>query len=179
VPLSDILLSARRNFCCQMPSMMRITAAPEGPSRSWDLIRIRFRTSGLSKWTGSSGMPTSCSRRHINLMRVFRLWKLPGVVLCSSRYALEEARSNLIDEIQQKRLSELADRLQLFESPDHGVAPQIKLPEKDGPLLLAAREARAAYLLTGDSKYFGAYFGKKVIGIVIMLPAAYLQLPIR
>jgi uncharacterized protein len=111
--------------------------------------------------------------------RVFRLWKLDDVVLCSSRYALEEARSNLVEEIQRQRLSKLADRLQLFEAPERALAPQIKLPEKDVPILLAAQEARADYLLTGDSKHFGAYLGKKVIGVVIMLPAAYLRLPTR
>jgi uncharacterized protein len=107
--------------------------------------------------------------------RVSRLWKLDDVALCSSRYALEEARSNLVDEIQRERLPKLAEGLQLFEAPDGMLPPQVKLPEKDVPILLAAQEARADYLLTGDSKHFNTYFGKKVMGVVIMLPGAYLQ----
>jgi uncharacterized protein len=108
--------------------------------------------------------------------RMLRLWKLDDVALCSSRYAVEEARSNLVDEIQQERLSKLAKGLLLFDAPDHALPPQVKLPEKDVPILLAAQEAGANYLLTGDSKHFSAYFGKKIIGVVIMPPGAYLQL---
>jgi len=35
-------------------------------------------------------------------------WKLKSVVLCSSRYAVEEARINLDEEAQRRRLDELS-----------------------------------------------------------------------
>jgi uncharacterized protein len=108
--------------------------------------------------------------------RVFRLWKLQRVLLCTSRFALEEARSNLADEICQRRLIELSAVLHFFEAGERVLPPQITLPDKDAPIFLAALEAKAEYLLTGDFKHFGAYFGKKMMGITIMFPAAYLQL---
>jgi hypothetical protein len=47
---------------------------------------------------------------------LLRLWKLRSVVLCSSRYALEEARANLSAESQHTRLAELSMPLELFEA---------------------------------------------------------------
>ena len=49
---------------------------------------------------------------------LLQLWKLRGAILCSSRYALEEARINSIEEAQKRRLSRLARNLQLFDPPD-------------------------------------------------------------
>jgi len=105
-----------------------------------------------------------------------RLWKLTNVVLCSSRYALGEARANLLDEAQHRRLAQLADGLQFFEAPE-GLLPRgIALPEKDAPILLAAVAARAHYLLTGDLRHFGAYFGKRIEGVTIVSPAQYFRI---
>jgi predicted nucleic acid-binding protein len=105
--------------------------------------------------------------------RVLRLWKLTDVMLCTSRYALEEARYNLDEEPQRRRLSDLAVRFQFFEGARHQLPPAISLPEKDMPVLLAAIEARARYLLTGDVRHFGAYFGRRVSGVTIVSPAQY------
>jgi len=44
------------------------------------------------------------------------------------------------------------------------------------PILLAAIEARADYLLTGDFRHFGPYFGKKIEGVTIISPAQYFKL---
>src|ERR1700692_2717153 len=41
---------------------------------------------------------------------------------------------------------------------------------KDVPIILAAIEARATRLLTGDVRHFGPYFGKNVGGVQISLP---------
>jgi len=87
--------------------------------------------------------------------RLLALWKLKNVVLCSSRYALEEARINLDDEGQRRRLLGLSSDLQLFEAADHKLPREISLPEKDVPILLAAITAEANYLLTGDIRHFG------------------------
>jgi uncharacterized protein len=108
--------------------------------------------------------------------RVRRLWKLEGVTLCSSRYALEEARINLTGDDQWSSLSELASVVQFYESLSRTVPRGITLPEKDEPILLAAMEARADYLLTGDFQHFGRYLGKKIEGILIATPAQYLRI---
>ena len=47
------------------------------------------------------------------------LWKLKRVVLCSSRYALEEARINLDEESQRVLLNRLSASLSLFDAQGH------------------------------------------------------------
>jgi hypothetical protein len=53
------------------------------------------------------------------------------------------------------------------------------LPEKDVPILLAALEAKMDYLLTGDIRHFGPYFGKKIAGVTVVFPGQYLKLSNR
>jgi uncharacterized protein len=106
---------------------------------------------------------------------LLQLWDLDDTVLSSSHYAVEEARFNLTDEGQRSRLSELSTALQLFSAAPRALPRGIALPEKDVPILLAAIEAGATQLLTGDIRHFGSYFGKKIEGIQIMLPAEYLR----
>jgi uncharacterized protein len=108
--------------------------------------------------------------------RVQRLWTLADVVLCSSRYAVEEARVNLADEVQRQRLSELTESLQFFDVGSRELPKSIDLPDKDAPILVAAIEARATYLLTGDVRHFGQYFGKRIENVEILSPAQYFKL---
>jgi uncharacterized protein len=63
-----------------------------------------------------------------------------------------------------------------FESPKKGLPRRLRLPEKDIPIIFAAIEAHATHLLTGDVRHFGAYFGKKIEGVMIILPGEYLRL---
>jgi hypothetical protein len=103
------------------------------------------------------------------------LEKLSNVVLCSSRYALEEARINLSENTQHARLAELSKKLELFEGAPQLLPSDILLPEKDIPILAAAIAARATHLLTGDIKHFGPFLGKKIAGVRIDRPANYLR----
>jgi uncharacterized protein len=105
---------------------------------------------------------------------LLKLWKLREAVLCSSRYALEEARINLNHEVQRTRLVRLAGRV-LLDAGKHELPEGVSLPEKDVPILLAAIEARAPHLLTGDFRHFGSYFGKRVEGILVLPPGEYLR----
>ena len=111
--------------------------------------------------------------------RVVRLWALKDALLLTSRYALEEARFNLEHEEQRRRLVTLARDLQLVEATDHPLPRHASLPEKDQPILLAALEAKAHYLLTGDLRHFGAYFGKSLAGVRVISPGQYLKLRSR
>jgi uncharacterized protein len=104
---------------------------------------------------------------------LLRLWKLPNVVLCSSRYALEEARANLSTESQHSRLAELSVQLELFESEGGALPAGVSLPAKDAPILLATIAARATHLITGDLHHFGALFSKKIAGLTILIPSDY------
>ena len=106
---------------------------------------------------------------------LLQLWKLNDVVLCSSRYAFEEARVNLAGEDQRVRLAGLVASLQWFEAAHRELPRGVVLPEKDVPIVLAAMAARATHLLTGDVRHFGTYFGRKIEGIAIVLPGEYLK----
>ncbi len=106
---------------------------------------------------------------------LLQFWKLKNVILCSSRYALEEARINLTEETQRRRLARLAKSIQLFDPIPHELTRRIPLPDKDVPILLAAIEARATYLITGDVRHFGPFFGKAIEGILVLSPADYLK----
>ncbi len=106
---------------------------------------------------------------------LLHFWNLKNVVLCSSQYALEEARINLSDDAQRGSLARLGRNIQLFDTTAHQLPAGISLPEKDRPILLAAMDARATHLITGDLRHFGPYFGKKIEGILIVTPSHYLK----
>jgi uncharacterized protein len=109
---------------------------------------------------------------------LLRLWKLKNAILCSSRYAVEEARINLDEDAQRTRLHKLSEVIHLVEAGQRTLPRGISLPEKDVPILLAAIEARATHLLTGDIRHFGSYFDKRIEGVRIMLPGEYLTIQI-
>lgn len=106
-----------------------------------------------------------------------RLWRLSEVTLITSRYAVAEAERNLDTDEQRTRLHALAAKLSLVDAPQQGALPAgVELIGKDVPILLAAIEARATHLLTGDRAHFGALYGKTVAGVKILPPATYLKL---
>jgi len=107
---------------------------------------------------------------------LLRLWSLTDTVLCSSRYALEEARINLEHEIQRNRLARISRSIHLFDAAPRELPHGVSLPEKDLPILLAAIEAKATHLLTGDLRHFGSYFNKPIAGILVLTPGEYLKL---
>jgi predicted nucleic acid-binding protein len=103
------------------------------------------------------------------------LWKLDKIVLCSSRYAIEEARINLDDEEAKLRLEELSRSLHLFDAAGSVLPRRIILPNKDAPILLAAIDAGATHLLTGDLRHFSQYFNERIGGVLVMRPGDYLR----
>lgn len=108
---------------------------------------------------------------------VRRLWKLPAAVLLTSDYAVEEARRNLREPEQLKRLDALLESVRtasaIVLNPE--MRPDIELPEKDWPILSGAATAGATHLITGDVRHFGPYFGTEVGGVLILPPADYLE----
>ena len=107
---------------------------------------------------------------------LLKLWRLEDAALCTSRYALEEARANLEEHAQHQRLVRLSKSLQLVEADPGSLPSGISLPEKDLPILLAALRVGASHLLTGDIRHFGPYFGKRIQDTVVMLPGEYLRI---
>jgi len=106
---------------------------------------------------------------------LLKFWKLKDVMLCSSHYALEEAGVNLLHKVEQSRLAKLSARLLLFDAISRELPRGVSLPEKDVPILLAAIEAGATHLITGDVRHFGPYLGSTIEGILIVTPSDYLK----
>ena len=106
---------------------------------------------------------------------LLELWTLKNVVLCSSRYAQEEASINLEQDIQKRRLQKLARAIEFFDPIPRGLPRDVILPDKDVPILQAAIAARATHLITGDLHHFGRYFGKSIEGMLVLPPGEYLR----
>jgi uncharacterized protein len=109
--------------------------------------------------------------------RVRRLWELRDVELLTSEYALEEARRNLEGAERVRALARLLRTTTVVETHDVVVplpAAASCLPADDRPILLAAMTARATHLLTGNSRDFGPLFGRRVGGVMVLLPGEYL-----
>src|SRR5215469_17063870 len=104
-----------------------------------------------------------------------QFWRLKDTRLCSSRYALEEARINLEENEQRRRLEKLARHVHLYDAATRELPAGLSLPEKDVPIFLAAIEASATHLITGDIRHFGLYFSKQIVGILVLPPADYLK----
>ena len=101
---------------------------------------------------------------------LWRLGKLPKAKLLTSGYAVEEARRNLDDDEQKRRLTMFLSKIEIVPDCPDQILP-VKLAEKDLPILQAAIGHRADFLVTGDHRHFGALFGKNVGGVRIISPA--------
>ena len=94
-----------------------------------------------------------------------RLWKLPGARLITSAYAIEETFRNLDYPKQRKDLVDLLGSVEVVPtaaSTDHQLFSNVKLPDKDRPVPLAAIGAGATHLLTGGFQHFGPYHGERI-----------------
>lgn len=107
--------------------------------------------------------------------RLRELWAAKDVKLVTSSYAVEEARRNLNSPEQREELEKLMRKMEVLASSPAERPVTINLPQKDRPILLAAIESKADYLITGDFTHFGKYYGKTVEGVLILTPSEYLQ----
>lgn len=104
-----------------------------------------------------------------------RLWDATNATLLSSPYAIEEANRNLEGRDAHARLEALVGAVDIVPDVAGSDLPAgVILPEKDLPIMLAAIAAEATHLLTGDRAHFGAYFGRRIAGVLIQRPGDYL-----
>lgn len=101
--------------------------------------------------------------------------------LVSSGYAVDEARRNIQAKHPERSgdLESLLGRLALCREPDPATlawAATHRLPPKDAPILAAAVDAHCHLLVTGDRTHFGALFGRRLRGTVVMLPVEAIEL---
>jgi uncharacterized protein len=107
---------------------------------------------------------------------LLRLWRLKGVVLVTSDYAVQEALRNLPQEEQRMRLGTLIEDVEIVSGTfDRVPLPRrVRLPKDDLPILRAAIASGCTHLLTGNIRDFGPYLGMRLGGALVVLPAAYL-----
>jgi uncharacterized protein len=106
--------------------------------------------------------------------KVARLWQIPNVELITSNYVIAECKRNLPHDEQQVRMSEFLlevrvidfQKIPVLENPP-------ELPEKDQHVLAAAVITRSDFLVTGDRKHFGAWYGTKILGVRIEPPSGF------
>lgn len=106
-----------------------------------------------------------------------RLWSVTGARLFTSTFAVVEARRNLGSQERLVRLERLLEGLEIVAAgaPDPEIRGEVRLPEKDWPIVGGALAVHATHLVTGDLQHFGPYFGLEVLGIRVVRPAAYLR----
>lgn len=108
---------------------------------------------------------------------LLKLWKIKSATLVSSAYAIEEARRNLDTPPQKERLDKLI--VSLYEiypfHVDIRLPENITIREKDKPILMSAIVAKADFLITGDVRDFGKFYGKKINGVTVLPPSEYLN----
>jgi predicted nucleic acid-binding protein len=102
-------------------------------------------------------------------------WRLKRIILLTSPYAIEEARRNLKEAAQRERLDVLAGSIEQIPTMS-SQSLTVQFPSKDEPIFRAALAGGATHLITGDARHFGALFGKQVMGIWVLRPAAYFKL---
>ncbi|HXP11513.1 MAG TPA: PIN domain-containing protein [Acidobacteriaceae bacterium] len=109
--------------------------------------------------------------------KVIQLWELANVQLLTSPYVLIECRRNLPGRDQQLRLERLLEKIEIFHAHQGIVLPEnTLLPDKDLPVLAAAVFARADFLVTGDKRHFGQWYGAAFLGVRIDPPGTVLEL---
>jgi predicted nucleic acid-binding protein len=109
------------------------------------------------------------------LSRFWDLARKKRCLLFTSSYAAEEARRNLTEPEQLRKLDDLLSKMRMTPEVDPRIPCPIELPEKDRPVMLAAISIKADYLVTGDAIHFGRYFGQIVSGVRICRPRDYLR----
>lgn len=108
------------------------------------------------------------------LGQLWELTKKGQCLLLASGYVIEEARRNLDNAAQLKRLESFLTNVQVVLEADATIPCPVDLTEKDRPVLMAAISAEADYFLTGDKEHFGKYFGQTISGVRICRARDYL-----
>jgi predicted nucleic acid-binding protein len=85
-------------------------------------------------------------------------------------YAVEEARRNLERKFPAalRQLEPLVRKCELIPAVKTDL--KVKLALKDLPILGGAVAGQAKYLLTGDEKDFGKFFGETIAGVKVVSP---------
>jgi predicted nucleic acid-binding protein len=107
---------------------------------------------------------------------LFYIAETGAVDLCTSLYALDEAKRNLAFKTADKMsiLEKLLPHLAIVSEPQPdkvALATLLPLPQKDAPIMAAAVSCKADILVTGDRRDFGHLLGTTTEGVLVLEPA--------
>lgn len=107
--------------------------------------------------------------------RLVALWGHPRCILCTSSHTLAEAERNARSGAQRARLARLIEGVEVVDDSGVPIPTMPGLAEKDLPVLRGALAASATHLVTGDKRHFGEHYGKRLLGVLVVRPAGYLE----
>lgn len=107
---------------------------------------------------------------------LFSIAKTGTISLCTSLYALDEAKRNLALKATDKlpTLEKLLPHMTIVSEPQPDKvawAALLPLPRKDAPIMAAAVSCKADILVTGDRRDFGSLLGTTAEGVLVLEPA--------
>jgi uncharacterized protein len=110
---------------------------------------------------------------------IFRFAEAGRCELVASAYAVDEARRNLARKqpARQPELQALIARIAICAEPTAELvkwAVAAGVPAKDAPILAAAAQAGADWLVSGD-RGFAPVHGRRLRGVEVMMPATALE----
>jgi predicted nucleic acid-binding protein len=105
-----------------------------------------------------------------------QLFNLKNIQYFSCDYAVGEARRNLDKPDQHQRLEQDLTKITITKTVlNLDLEEKIDLRDKDLPILFSAISAGCEYLITGDLRDFGKFFGKQVLGVKVLPPRIFLE----
>lgn len=103
---------------------------------------------------------------------LLKLLKKSRFVMVTNEYAVEEAARNLNVKAPDRlaELTKLQKNLEIGRSIDIRSLAELKIAEKDTPIVGGAIASKCDYLLTGDVRDFGPYIGKDIGQVNVITP---------
>lgn len=103
-----------------------------------------------------------------------KLWQLRDVSIVTTETEAAYAMNNLTFDEQQQELQNLLEHTQVLNVDTRTGGHSDAIEEH--PLVLAAQEVDANYLVTADITHLGEYFGDDIGRMTILPPSAYLNI---
>ena len=120
----------------------------------------------------------SASAEQSNIAR-FLHWLHSRKKLVTSHYAAMEAERNIIVKRPQwqEGYQTMIERLTIV--PEAALTLNVKLTDKDKPILGAAVAAQCSFLITGDKKDFGHLYWQTVGGVTVVSYLAFAEMMLK
>jgi uncharacterized protein len=108
-------------------------------------------------------------------------WQAPAVACLTSFYAADETRRNCVSDQHRQRLESLLEHTHIVsDATEAPLPPEILLPPRERPILAAALQAGADYLITGDKGHLAKWMGRPISTptrtLIILRPRPFLVL---